>query len=176
MGAGNGIWKNGFNFDGAPGSIIDSLEDISVHWVPKSVRNRNWDVGLNWVQAFDRRSYFFPALKTVYDDDTSVLNSYTVALAIGQLNKISHAAWRQFSGVDHLPNAVLAQDVDNFVLARVKDKFDGRYVIVPQAQFTDMDLLRGFSWTLPIKLYANNQKTVMTTYTKAFRMSDLTSQ
>jgi hypothetical protein len=78
--------------------------------------------------------------------------------------------------VDHLPNAVLAQDVDNFVLAKVKDKFDGRYVIVPQAQFTDMDLLRGFSWTLPIKLYANNQKTVMTTYTKAFRMSDLTSQ
>lgn len=176
MGASNGAWKNGAHFDGAPGSVLEYMTDISITWVPASVRNRNWDVGLNWVQAFDRRSYFFPALKTVYDDDTSVLNSYTVALAIGQLNKISHAAWRQFSGVDHLPNAVLAQDVDNFVLAKVKDKFDGRYVIVPQAQFTDMDLLRGFSWTLPIKLYANNQKTVMTTYTKAFRMSDLTSQ
>jgi hypothetical protein len=175
MGASNGAWKNGSNFDGAPGSVLEYMTDISITWVPASVRNRNWDVGLNWVQAFDRRSYFFPALKTVYDDDTSVLNSYTVALAIGQVNKINHAAWRQFSGVDHLTNAVLAQEVDNFVLAAVKDKFDGRYVIVPQAQFTDMDLLRGFSWTLPVKLYANNMKTVMTTYTQAFRMEDLTS-
>lgn len=175
MGAGNGAWRNGSNFDGAPGSVLEYMTDISITWVPAAVRNRNWDVGLNWVQAFDRRSYFFPALKTVYDDDTSVLNSYTVALAIGQINKISHATWRQFSGVDHLTNAVLAQEVDNFVLAAVKDKFDGRYVIVPQAQFTDMDLLRGFSWTLPIKVYANNMKTVMTTYTQAFRMEDLES-
>lgn len=175
MGAGNGAWTNGAHFDGAPGSVLEYMTDISITWVPASVRNRNWDVGLNWVQAFDRRSYFFPALKTVYDDDTSVLNSYTVALAVGQLNKISHAAWRQFSGVDHLSNAVLAQEVDDFVAARVKDKFDGRYVVVPQAQFTDMDLLRGFSWTLPMKLYANNQKTVMTTYTQVFRMEDLAS-
>jgi hypothetical protein len=173
MGASNGAWKNGSHFGGAPGSVLDYMTDISITWVPASVRNRNWDVGLNWVQSFDRRSYFFPALKTVYDDDTSVLNSYTVALAIGQLNKIAHSAWRQFSGSDHLSNAVLAQDVDNFIQARVKDKFDGRYVIKPQTQFTDMDLLRGFSWTLPIKIYANNMKTVMTTYTQAFRMEDL---
>jgi hypothetical protein len=173
MGASNGAWKNGAHFGGAPGSVLDFMTDISITWVPASVRNRNWDVGLNWVQSFDRRSYFFPALKTVYDDDTSVLNSYTVALAIGQLNKIAHSAWRQFSGSDHLSNAVLAQDVDNFIQARVKDKFDGRYVIKPQTQFTDMDLLRGFSWTLPIKIYANNLRSVMTTYTQAFRMEDL---
>ena len=173
MGAGNGNWKNGQNFDGAPGHIVSAMTDISITWVPASVRNRNWDVGLNWVQAFDRRSFFFPAFKTVYNDDTSVLNSYTVAMAIAQLNKISHAAWREFSGVDHLTNAQLAEKVDAFVSARVKDRFDGRYVIQPMTQFTDMDLLRGFSWTLPIKIYANNMKTVMTTYVQAFHIEDL---
>lgn len=176
MGASNGVWKNGANFDGAPGSILQYMGDISIKWVPASVRNRNWDVGLNWVQSFDRSSYHFPALKTVYDDDTSVLNSYTVALAIGQLNKISHRVHREFTGVDSLTNAQLAEKVDNRFLALVKDKFDGRYVIKPQAQFTDMDLLRGFSWTLPVQLFANNQRTVMTTYTKVYRMEDLANQ
>jgi hypothetical protein len=36
-----------------------------------------------------------------------------------------------------------------------------------------MDATRGFSWTLPIKLYASNMKTVMTTYVSAYRMDDL---
>lgn len=173
MGAANGRWKNGFHFDGAPGSVLDYMTDISITWVPASVRNRNWDVGLNWVQSYDRRSFFFPALKTVYEGDTSVLNSYFTALAIGQLNKVAHATWREFTGVAHLTNAQLAARVNEFVNGRTQNRFDERFVIVPDAQFTDMDLLRGFSWTLPIKIYAANLKTVMTTYVQAYRIEDL---
>lgn len=172
MGAGNGRWKNGSHFDGAPGSIVDSMTDISITWVPAAVRNRNWDVGLNWVQSYDRRSFFFPALKTVYADDTSVLNSYLTAMAICQLNKVAHSAWREFTGVSHLSNAQLVQRTNDFINAKVLNKFDGRFVIVPDAQISDMDLLRGFSWTLPIKLYGDNMKTVMSTYVQAYRMAD----
>lgn len=173
MGAGIGKWKNGSHFDGAPGSVVDYMYDINITWVPASVRNRNWDVGLNWVQAYDRRSYFFPALKTVYDNDTSVLNSYFTAMAICQLNKVAHAAWREFTGVSHLTNAQLATRVNDFVVNRTQNRFDGRFVIAPDAFFTDMDLLRGFSWTLPIKIYAPNMKTVMTTFVQAYRIEDL---
>lgn len=173
MGSANGRWKNGKHFDGAPGSVVDYMYDINVTWVPASVRNRNWDVGLNWVQSYDRRSFFFPALKTVYDDDTSVLNSYLTALAIGQLNKVAHSAWREFSGVSHLTNAQLVQKVNDFVTGRVQNRFDERFVIRPEAFFTDMDLLRGFSWTLPIKIWSANMKSVMTTYVQAYRLDDL---
>lgn len=173
MGAGNGKWKNGSNFDGAPGHIVQNMTDINITWVPASVRNRNWDVGLNWVQSYDRKSFFFPALKTVYDDDTSVLNSYITALAIGQLNKVANAAWREFSGVSHLTNAQLEKRVNDFVTARTINRFDERFNIQPAATHTDMDVLRGFSWTLPIKIYAANMKTVMTTYVQAYRISDL---
>lgn len=173
MGAGNGKWKNGSHFDGAPGSVVDYMYDINITWVPTSVRNRNWDIGLNWVQSFDRRSYFFPALKTVYDNDTSVLNSYFTAMAICQLNKVAHSAWRQFSGVSHLSNAQLVSRVNDFVTARTQGRFDSRFVIRPDAFMTDSDLLRGFSWTLPIKIWAANMKSVMTTYVQAYRMDDL---
>jgi len=172
MGAGHGRWKNGFHFDGAPGSVVDYMYDISITWVPCSVRNRNWDVGLNWVQSYDRRSYFFPALKTIYDNDTSVLNSYFTAMAICQLNKVAHSAWREFTGVSHLTNAQLAERVNDFVIMRTQNRFDERFIIVPDTFFTDMDLLRGYSWTLPIKIYAPNMKTVMTTYVQAYRIED----
>lgn len=173
MGAGNGKWKNGYNFDGAPNSIITNMYDLSVKYLPSDVRNRNWSVGLCIPERYDRRSYFFPALKTVYTDDTSVLNSYFVAMAICELNKIAAKAWREFSGVEGLTNAQLADRVNAFVTAKVNGIFDNRYVVVPDAFFTDMDLLRGYSWTLPIKIYAPSLMTVMTTYVQAYRISDL---
>lgn len=173
MGAGNGRWTNGESFAGAPGSIVTEMTDISITWVPASVRNRNWDVGLNWVQAYDTVSYFFPAFKTVYNDDTSVLNSFNTVMAICQLNKIAHACWREYSGRDDLSNVQLVERVNNFVNAKVNNIFDGRYVIQPDAQVTDADKNRGFSWTLPIKIYSPSMKTVMTTYVQAFRIEDL---
>jgi hypothetical protein len=172
MGAGTGKWKNGKDFDGAPGSIVDYMYDISITSVPASVRNKEWDVGLVWVQPYDRHSFFFPALKTVYDDDTSVLNSYLTALAICELNKINAAAWREFSGNSKLTGPQLVERVNNFVRLRAQDKFDGRFIIEPDAYLTDMDSKRGYSWTLPVKIYAANLKTVMTTYVQAYRVSD----
>ncbi len=174
MGAANGKWTSGFDFDSAPGNVINSMYDFNITTVSAENRNSDWDVGLNWIQAFDINSFFFPALKTVYDNDTSVLNSYFTALAIGQLNKVAHAAWRQFTGESHLTNAQLADAVNAFVLDNTTGRFDERFIIVPDTLFTEMDVLRGYSWTLPIKIYAPNMKTVMTTYVQAYRISDYT--
>ena len=102
MGASNGIWKSGKNFDGYPGHIVNSMYDLNVTYTSIGVRNRDWDAGLNWVQDFDRHSQFIPALKTVYSDDTSVLNSFITAMAIVEVNKVCDRVWREFSGVSGL--------------------------------------------------------------------------
>lgn len=175
MGAGDGRWKSGFNFDGAPGSIISSMAEFNVTSTPATARNKDWDAGLNWIQAYDRRSFFFPALKTVYNDDTSVLNSYFTAMAICQINKVTQAVWRQFSGVSGLTNAQLVQKVNEETSKRLNNRFDNRYIIQPDAYFTDADLQRGYSWTLPVKIYAPNTMTVMTTSVHAYRAGDLTA-
>ncbi len=173
MGAKNGAWKNGFAFDRAPLSIVTQLKNIDVTWVPASTRNTLWSTGLNFVLNYQVGTQFFPAIQTVYENDTSVLNSYFTAMAIAYLNKVAHAAWREFSGSISLTNAQLEEQVNLFVSNAVKDKFDGKFVIQPNATVTEMDNLRGYSWTLPIKIYANNMKTVMTTYVEAYRMTDL---
>lgn len=176
MGAGNGIWKTGKNFDGAPGSILDYIYDVSVAYTPVSVRNRDWDAGLNWVQSYDLRSNFIPALKTVYNDDTSVLNSFLTALAICELNKVAEKAWRYYSGVSYLTAAQLAIRIDNFIRDNVAGRFDSRFIIEPETYYTEADKARGYSGTTRIKIYAANMWTVMTTYVQAFRLDDYKAQ
>lgn len=175
MGAGNGIWKPGKNFDGAPGSILDYIYDVSVAYTPVSVRNKDWDAGLNWVQSYDLRSNFIPALKTVYNDDTSVLNSFLTAMAICEINKVCERAWRYYSGVSYLTTGQLAQRIDNFIRENVNGRFDSRFIIEPETYYTDADVARGYSGTTKVKLYAANMFTVLTSYVQAFRISDYQS-
>lgn len=172
MGAGDGIWKTEMLFDRAPNSEVNMFEDVNVTFTPASVRNKDWEVGLNWVQSFSRKNLFFPALKTVYDNDTSVLNSFFTMMACVELQKVGEQAWRQFSGSVALTNGQLMDRVNTFVEQRTVGRFAGMYKVVPAAYMTDADLVRGFSWTLPIKIYANNLKTVMTLQVQAYRMTD----
>jgi len=173
MGAKNGAWKNGFLFDRAPQSVVTQLKNIDVTWVPASTRNTLWSVGVNFVLNYKIRTQFFPALQTVYENDTSVLNSFFTAVAISYLNKVQHAAWREFSGSISLTNAQLEEAVNTFIANQVKDKFDGKFVVIPDTVVTELDEIRGYSWTSNIKIYANNMKTVMTAQVEAYRSSDL---
>jgi len=176
MGAANGALRNGFMFDKQPLSIIEELKDLDATWLPASTRNNFWSYGLNFILKNSTRSYFLPAIKTVYNDDTSILNSYFTVMVLAYVNKIAHAAWRQFSGTVSLTNAQLEEKINEFVFNNTKDRFDNKYVIIPNATVTEMDAVRGYSWTLPIKVYGNNMKTVMTTYTESYRMEDLTTR
>lgn len=176
FGAANGRWKADKNFAGQPGSLVETLADLSEVWVPKSVRNRFWDVGLNFVLNYDRGSQFVPAFRTVYSDDTSVLTSYSNVFALCTLNKIQHAAWREFSGTDDKTPAQMSEAVNAFVSGRVNGIFADRFIIRPNAHFTSMDELRGYSWTLEVEVGMNNMRTVQTQYSTVRRMSDMATR
>lgn len=175
MGASNGKWKNGKLFDRQPGSIIQSMRILGDVSISATTRNRFWNVGLNWPQKVDTRTYFHPALQTVYPDDTSVLNNFFTAMAICDITKIQYKAWQQFSGAIDLTDAQLIEAHNNFIISQIDGKFDNLYVIVPDCQVTDMDKIRGFSWTSVVNIYANVPKTAQFAYVRAFRQSDLTN-
>ena len=175
MGAANGSWKNGLGFDGAPGSVISEMYDIQKPFIPSSVRIRYWDAGLVWAQPFGIERFFFPALKTVYPDDTSVLNSMSTVFAIMEINKVSWKCWREFSGVSYLTNAQLLERVEAFMRDNLEGRFDNRFNIESTAYISEADDIRGYSWTLNNVIYASNMKTVMATYVTAHRNEDPTT-
>lgn len=173
MGAGNGIWDSTQNFDRAPGSVVNYFSGINVTFTPVSQRQKDWAAGLVWVQSYSRRAYFFPALKTVYDDDTSVLNSYFTAMICCEIEKIGEQSWREFSGDTSLSDAQFCKAVDDWILGEVKGRFDGRVVIESTTTITGADAQRGYSWTTQVDLYANNMKTVGSLTINSLRMAQL---
>jgi hypothetical protein len=176
MGAGNGKWNSTYLFDKAPNSEIAMFTDLNVTSVPANQRNEDWANGLNYPIPFSFDSMFFPALKTAYDDDTSVLTSFFTAAACVELQKVGQNAWRQFSGDVSMTEAQLVENVNTFVNDNTNGRFAGLFKIIPNCTITASDAQRGYSWTLPINIYANNMKSVMTLSVNAFRMSQLTTK
>lgn len=169
MGAANGQWKSGNNYDGAPGSIIELGYDIWPNFVPKSQVFNAWALGLVFAAQYDLSSFHFPVNKTVYENDTSILNSDMVISAIAAINTTVAAVDRMFKGLEGIDPGLLSKKYNDEITARLKGCFDSKYRITPMAQFTSMDSNRGFSITVPVKIEGSVPNSVMVTYVIASR-------
>lgn len=173
MGSSSGVWNMNFMFDKTPHNILTQLVDLDTTWVPTPTRGAMWNIGLTFPLNYRVKQQFFPAIQTAYEYDTSVLNSYFVMVACAYLNKIAHAAWRKFTGAITLSPAQLVSEVNKFVADECNGKFGDVFKIIPMAKVTEYDAMKGYRWTLPIKLGANNMRSVMTTWTEVFVKSDM---
>lgn len=172
MGASNGKWTPGKAFDDGESNQIVNMRDIQPEWRPADARTKDWDAGLVYPQTYSPSRAFFPALQTIYPDDTSVLNNFFTMMAVVQLQKVGESVHRKFTGTAGLTPDQLVERVNLDIEAKVKDVFDGRYVIVPETTFTADDSLRGYSWTTVIKIYSPMMVTVQTLTIQSNRIED----
>lgn len=173
LGASDGFMKSAFAYDEDPNNGIQYLYDISNPSKPSSVRNRDWDNGLVWVQNYDVSRLFIPAFQTVYDRPDSVLNSDLNMQIATELNKVCFRVWRQLVGNTRLTRDQFIQRSNELIAADVQDRFDGRVVIVPETEFTANDDARGYSWTCRINMYGNVMRTVKLATVVTHRLEDL---
>ena len=173
MGASNGKWKSTKAFDESPLHMIDLFSDINITFTPMTVRNKDWDNGLVYVEHIGMRDVYWPAVKTVYGNDTSVLTGYFTVCAIAAIQKVANKARMKFSGNQKLTRAQLADRLNKEVIKETLNRFDDRYVIQPETYFTASDQARGYSYTQKIKVFAPNMMTVGTVSVEAHRMDDL---
>jgi len=173
MSSGDGRWRAGLGFDQSPQNQITMFRDVNAAFKSATVRNKDWDNGLVWVQNYDRRSLFWPAVQTVYDDDSSVLNGAITMMCAVELEKVAQRTWRDLTGNSKLTAEQFAERSNEAIIAATTGRFDDRFVIVPNTFYTAQDEQRGYSWSCRIDLYAPNMKTVGTYTITAHRMSDL---
>jgi hypothetical protein len=174
MGASSGAWKGGANFDVSPKNQVTAFKTDSVNAVFKNsnVRNEDWANGLIWVQNYDRRALFYPGIQTVYDDDTSVLNSLFNIIAVVELEKVCERVWRDLTGIQTLTVGQFIDRSDELIRAKTQGRFDDKFIIVPETYLTEGDEQRGFSWSCKINLYAANMRTVGTYTIVSRRIED----
>lgn len=160
MGAGTGIWDSTYRFDMSPANQVTMFRDVNNVFKPATTRTRDWDNGLVWVQRYDRRALFFPGLQTVYDDDSSILNSAMNMFIAVELEKVAERTWRDLTGISTLTNEQFIERSNRLIEEAVRGKFDDRVVIEADTFYTANDAQRGYSWSCNIVMYGNNMKTV----------------
>ena len=176
MGKATGNWDRSLLFDKYPNNLIDNMIDIQPSFIPAGIKPTMWDESIVWAQPYDRSSFQVPAIQTVYDNDTSVLNSFFAVMALCTANKIADKVWRQCVGTTNLTDAEFV----DFVTSKFQTLLDNRFGDVvkayPYVEIDEKDETRGYSWHANIKLYGGVMKTVMTYHTQVYRFSDLESE
>lgn len=175
MGAANGRWTTRLHYDqGEPGSLCEITFNYDQLWTPVTVRYRFWDAGLNWVGYYDREQPWFPAFRTVYSDDSSLLTADSYVQCLINVNKVNDRSWRAHSGTTGIPEDVFTQRVQDWIIGAVQGLYDNRFPIVPEVAVTEADRARGgYSWHSNIKVYGDPMRTVAVTSTEAFRREDM---
>ena len=173
MGSSTGYWDQQEMFDNYPGNSLEFLIDPSPAFIPAGIKPTLWNEGLVWVQPYDRSSYHIPALQTIYDRDTSVLNNFFVMMTLGQLVKCSDNVWRKYTGTSGMSNAQFMEVVSNYANDIVANKFGDVVSVVAECQITEEDEQRGYSWRLIYKVYGNHMKTVMVAHSEVYSSSAL---
>lgn len=176
MGAGNGNWTPGKDFTRSPLNKCTTFYGVNATSKTYEAYAADWATNLVWAQTYDRGSIFYPAFQTVYDDDTSVLNSLKVVCAVIELEKVAFRTWRDLTGRDDLTKDQLIKESNKKIAAQVpRAKFDNNFTVVPDTYFSSADAARNYSWSCDMALYANPMFTVGTFTIDARNMSALSA-
>lgn len=175
MGAGNGLWNATVPPDENPQNIVSIFESTNATYLTATARTAAWATGLVWIENFDMNTQYFPALASVYNNDTSVLKGLMNVIIAVDLIKIAHQARRTLSGISSLSPTQFVQRSNQLILNLTKGRYAGRVQISPNTYYTPADQANGYSWSCAITMYANNMMTVGSETIIAKRMSALTT-
>jgi hypothetical protein len=176
MGAGNGYWTPGNDFTIWPANKCTIFKNVNATSKSYQAYVADWTNNLVWAQTADRATVFYPAFQTVYDDDSSVLNSLKTVAAVIELEKVCFRTWQQLTGRNDLTQDQLIKQSNNLISNQVPNaKFAGNFQIKPDTYFTPSDTAREYSFTCDVILYANPMITVGTFTIDARNMSALST-
>ena len=159
MGNGIGPWAKRFALDTGTNNRVVDFYDVNDTW--KHIQNRHemWDANIVWVENYNRKYLFYPALQTAYTDNTSILNNVMVMAAAATLKRVAHRSWTLLSG-KALSKEQLITESDKYILTEANKLFHGRFVIEVRTYLTDQDNERGYSWHCDITIKGGTMRTV----------------
>lgn len=176
MGNGNGYWDDAAAYDIDNNNIINKMKNINLSWKDAEVADKAWANGLVYAEDYDLSRQFFPAVRTVYNKETSVLNSSITMFAICYIQRVAQNAWRDLVGSSKFTRAAFIQRSNEMISERLAKRFDDRFIIEVHTTFTEADAANGFSWNCRIDIYAPNMLLVGRYTLTANRLEDYLPQ
>lgn len=172
-GASNSVLRETAHIDEYPNNVTSIVNRLSVPYINQRTQSEIWDNGGIYSSTFDRRSNYYPAIRSVYADDTSILLSPITVAICCHVMRIVFKAHAHFSGNARLTPGQLRTRCDEHIVAATNGLFGGRVEIRPETFHTQADEDRGFSWHTRVTVYGNNPSNVMTFELETRRMEEL---
>lgn len=158
MGGADKQWKTNNLFDNGDKTVIEDYIDIKPDFIPPVVKDSLVDNGITYVQNYGRKSYFFPATRTVYSDKTSIAGSFINMLALPYCERVALEVWRELTGTVSMTSAQFINEVKVRASRKLAGAFGGVIQPTVDARITEEDENLGYIWRLEISLYGNNAK------------------
>lgn len=121
----------------------------------EEVRKLSWGQCLNVVMHATRTDIFYPSLRTVYPNDTSLLSDDEIADRVVYMFKICRSVWATYAGRRELPNqlfSVIEDDIND----RCATAFDSDGIRVQSTVYqTARDADLGYAYSVTMALSGN---------------------
>lgn len=160
-GAGTGALREGFEMDASPNNRVTMVKNLNVKFFGERTRNQLWLNGATYSTTYDHRSSYYPCLRSVYQDDTSVLLSPVTVNICCVIMRLIHKVHADFSGNASLTKEQLVERTDARILELCRDIFGDRVDIVPRTYISAIDDNNGTSWSCVVTVAANNPRNVL---------------
>lgn len=160
-GAGTGILREGFEMDESPNNRVSLIKAQNVKFFGERTRAQLWANGATWSTSYDQRSMYYPCLRSIYKDDTSVLLSPITVSICCDLIRMIHKVHADFSGNARLTKEQLIQRTDERILELTRERYGDRVDVTPRSFISAMDDNNGTSWSCEVTVAANNPHTTL---------------
>lgn len=144
---------------GLPLSEVNVFREYN--WVPCDAdhKQRSWNNGLNYFQHYDMTGVHYPAMRSVYQYETSVLSSahYTDALIF--VKHIVRYNWSKFAGIED-EFARFSSEATSAVTSDITYMLNGRYSATVKFSQTEEEAKIGYISHCTIQLWGNPQQRV----------------
>lgn len=147
------------NAAGLPNSEITIFK--SWNWTPCEAdhKQKSWECGLNYFQFFDMTGIHWPAMRTVYRYDTSVLSSALYTDAVVYIKHIARYNWARFAGVE-MDFALLSTRASAALSNDLSAMLNGFFKFTASFYQTEEEAKVGYIAHASIQLYGNAQQRV----------------
>jgi hypothetical protein len=172
-GAGTGILRDGADIDQDPNNEVSLVKNLNVPYFPARAQASAWASGGTYSLTCDTRTNYYPCVRSVYQDETSVLLSPITTNIACDIVRLIYKIHKKFSGNSKLTKEQLIERSDKEITKLVEGRYAGRVQIRPETYITADDDNNGFTWHCKVRLYANNPRTTMFFELETYRMDAL---
>lgn len=161
MGASDGVIR-GTRIDNNPGNVVTTMRKINKTYRNATVRDRDWENGLNYVQTYNRNSNFFPAWGTIYNNDRSVWRSLINVIIGCDLTRVCYRLWAETTGTTGMDEALFLKLMGERFLEYTTGRYNDHVTVKGRFYLDKEDGYNGFSYHGDISLIGDPGMTVGT--------------